>query len=167
MNAHKGRPQIKLARSTRDKALDIVGISLLVLLWYIVLLAYSKLPEAIPTHFDLSGNADAHGDRSNIFPLPIMATVLYLCITWLNRYPHLFNYLDTITEQNARQHYTAATRMMRYLKLMVVFVFLAIAYGTIDTASGGEGSWAIAAAVAAIILLNIISIAYLVKSSKI
>jgi hypothetical protein len=43
-------------------------------------------------------------------------------MTVLNRFPHIFNYTTTITEENALREYTRATRLVRYLKLTMVLI---------------------------------------------
>jgi hypothetical protein len=62
----------------------------------------------------------------------------------LNRFPHLFNYLQPITQENALRQYTIATRMIRVLKLVLAGVFFALLHRTVQTAQGeaqGLGTW--------------------------
>ena len=103
-----------------------------------------ELPEIIPTHYNATGKADGFGNKSNILVLPIISTVLFIGLTTLNKYPHIFNYPIEITEQNALHQYTNATRMMRVLKLVIVVIFGLIVFKTIQNVNGnadGLGTW--------------------------
>lgn len=139
-----GRPKIKLIPTTADKLVDILGWLILLALWGWTITHYSSLPETIPTHFNAAGKADGFGSKVSIIALPVIASVLFIGLTVLNRYPHSFNYPTAITQDNAFRQYTLATRMLRYLKLVLVLVFGGIEFMTIQNATGktaGLGVW--------------------------
>ncbi|MNN12054.1 hypothetical protein D3C81_1250330 [compost metagenome] len=76
--------------------------------------------------------------------IPFITTVLYVAMTIINRFPHLFNYPVKITEENALQQYTSASRLIRYLKFIVVVIFGIIAFKSIPNVaatSEGVGTW--------------------------
>lgn len=138
------RPKIKIPLTPIDKTVEITGIVTVLAVWVYILTNYSSLPDVIPTHYGGSGKADGYGDKVSILGLPAVATVIYIAITILNRFPHVFNYPSEITPENAVSQYTIMTRMMRWLKLVVVVIFGSIAYQTIATARSAEpelGSW--------------------------
>ena len=138
------RPEITLIPSTADKLLEVLGWLILFVLWGYTISHYSSLPDTIPTHYNAAGEADGFGRKASVFGLPVIATLLFIGITVLNWYPHIFNYPTTITQDNALRLYTLATRMLRYLKLVLVLVFGGIAFKTIQTATGessGLGAW--------------------------
>ncbi len=117
------RPRLNLQLSSADKFLELIGLVALLGMWVMVVQAYDTIPDTIPVHYNMQGEADRWGAKENILGLPIVATVLYVGLTVLNRFPHLYNYLTEITPANARRQYIIATRMIRVLKLMVVIVF--------------------------------------------
>ena len=94
------------------------------------------IPERIPIHFNGAGKADGFGNKRHIFVLPIISTLLFLGLTTLNKYPHIFNYPSQITKVNALHQYTKATRMMRVLKLVIVLIFGLIIFKTIQNVNG-------------------------------
>ena len=55
-------------------------------------------------------------------------------MTVLNRFPHLFNYPVTITEQNAEKQYQYAKTMLSTLKFTTIGLFLYIQLQTINVA---------------------------------
>ena len=138
------RPKIKLIPTTADNLVDLLGWIMLLSIWALTTTHYSTLPDTIPTHFNAAGEADGFGSKASIIGLPVIATLLFIGLTVLNRYPHSFNYPTAITQDNALRLYTLATRMLRYLKLVLVLVFGGIEFMTIQHATGkgaGLGVW--------------------------
>ena len=138
------RPKIKLELTTTDKALEFAGWVAVFVMWGLTIANYSSLPDTIPTHYGLTGKADAFGGKAIILALPFIATILFAGLTLSNKIPHRFNYPIMITNENALKQYTLATRMMRHLKLIIVVLFGYITFQTIQTANGqadGLGNW--------------------------
>jgi uncharacterized membrane protein len=136
----KERPKLKIQLTLSDKVLELLGWGVLLALWVWTGTSYSSLPDSIPTHFNAAGEADGFGRKASIVGLPLIATLLYIGLTLLNRFPHIFNFPTPITPDNALSQYTNATRMIRFLKLILVVVFAGISFQTIQQANGtGEG----------------------------
>jgi len=138
------RPRIKIEPTSLDKVVDLAGWLILAFLWVMIFLNYADLPDTIPTHFNAAGKADDYGSKSTIFMLPVIATILYGGMTRLNLFPHIFNFPMKITAENALAQYTNSTQMMRYVKLVIVFLFTIVVFKTIQTATGksdGLGFW--------------------------
>lgn len=160
------RPRITLKLTTIDILLEIIGWSLLAFLWFLTLSEYSRLPQTIATHFNSSGKIDDYGNKDTIFLLPIITTVMFVGLTILNRFPHLFNYATEITEENAERQYKNATKLLRFLKLSIVLIFTFIAYRTQEIAKGNAvdlGKWFLPVAIA---LVQIPLFYFLIQSFK-
>jgi len=128
----KDRPKIKIELSKSDKILEVFALLLLVVLWIYVIYNYNSLPEIINTHFNAQGKPDGSGEKQYIFGLPGVATFMYLLITILSRYPHTFNYLEVITEENALEQYTKMTKLSRILKIILIGIFSYASWQTIS-----------------------------------
>lgn len=140
----EGRPKLKIELNKKDEILEITGWICICTIWILTAVNYQNLPDIIPIHYNAVGKADGYGDKWMIFTLPLIATILFIGLSILNRYPHMFNYPVKITADNAMKQYGIATRMMRYLKLMIVLIFGLISYQTINHANGHEdglGIW--------------------------
>lgn len=134
------RPKIKLALTMADKLFEIVGSLLLLFIWGLTIANYANLPETIPTHYNGAGQADGFGGKAFILTLPLLVTFLFIGLTLLNKFPQVFNYPTPITQANAFKQYTNATRLIRYLKLVIVIIFGLITFKTIQHANGkGDG----------------------------
>lgn len=119
----KDRPKIKIELTKSDKILEIIALLLLVCLWIYVIYNYNSLPDIINTHFNAQGKPDGSGEKQYIFGLPGVATFLYLLVTIASKYPHTFNYLEEITEENAFEQYTKMTKLTRILKIILIGIF--------------------------------------------
>lgn len=160
------RPKIKPELSITDKIVEGLGWISVVSIWTLILINYAELPAIISIHYNATGQADAFGGKNNILILPLVATVLFSGLTLLNKFPHIFNYPTDITKENALIHYTNATRMIRYLKLIIVFIFGLISLQTIRNAEGqtsGLGVWFLPLVLA---LIFIPIIYFLIRLSK-
>ena len=161
------RPKIKLELTKTDKVIEFTGWTLLIATWILAILSFSDLPESIPTHFNGAGKADGFGEKTNIFVLPIIGMILFIGMTMLNKNPHIFNYSKAITNKNALSQYSNATRMIRVLKLIIVFVFGLILVMTLQNTNGnadGLGTWFLPLTIS---LFIIPTLYFLIKSMKI
>jgi uncharacterized membrane protein len=120
------RPKLKLPLSRGDVLLEMLAISLLFICWVFAIYGFYILPDSIPVHFDMSGKVTRFGSKFNIFVMPLIATVLFIGMSILNKHPHVFNYPYPITPENAEKQYRSASRLIRWLKFMMVALFLFI-----------------------------------------
>tara|TARA_R110000782_G_scaffold106751_3_gene195086 strand:+ start:946 stop:1452 length:507 start_codon:yes stop_codon:yes gene_type:complete len=161
------RPKIKFDLTKTDKVIEVTGWTLLIGTWILAILSFPDLPESIPTHFNAAGEADGFGEKTNIFVLPIVGTILFIGMTLLNKNPHIFNYPTAITNENALSQYSNAVRMIRVLKLIIVFVFGLILVRTLQNIKGnveGLGAWFLPLTIG---LFIIPTCYFLIKSMKI
>jgi len=152
------RPRIKLQLKQTDKILEVVGWVSVLGIWALPLINYFDLPEIIPIHFNGAGKADRFGNKTHIFILPIISTLLFIGLTTLNKHPHIFNYPSQITKENAVDQYTNATRMMRVLKLVIVLLFGLIVFRKIQIVNGhadGLGTWFLPFTIGLFIMLTL------------
>jgi uncharacterized membrane protein len=128
------QPFVKIKKEPVDFFLEYSALIVLIATWGFTIYHFNKLPDIIATHFDLNGNPNGFGSKFTIWLLPIIITLVYILIYVLNRYPHKFNYLTKITEQNAYKQYKLASRMMRILLFNITILFAYITFKEIDGA---------------------------------
>lgn len=120
------RPVLEIEKEALDQFLELAAFVAILLLWTLSLYYYSKLPETIPTHFNFKGEVDDYGSKDVLWFLPVLGTVIFAVLTIINRFPHQFNYLVTINDENAPFQYALAQRLIRYLKLLIPVIFTCI-----------------------------------------
>ena len=119
-----------------NPVLEWLGWALVVLLWSLGAFTFFKLPDIIPIHFDASGAVDGYGNKLTIWLFPVIATVVYSGLTVLCRFPGIFNYPVTITEENRLFQYRNAVRFLQFLKLIIVVLFILVTWITYLAATG-------------------------------
>jgi uncharacterized membrane protein len=138
------RLQLKVQATKVDILMEWLGWLLLFGIWIMVFFNYKQLPDSIPTNYNGAGVADDFGSKLSIFSLPIVGTILFIGITVLSKYPHIFNYPTKITEENAHRQYTNATKLLKMFKLSLAIIFGLLVFITIQHALGrgqGLGTW--------------------------
>lgn len=96
------------------------------------LLFYGKLDgKKIPIHYNVSGIIDGWGDRSFLFSLPIVALAFYLVFFILERNYKRFNYPVEVTKENSAEVYRLGVKMIRHVKVFLMFVFAYISITTL------------------------------------
>lgn len=128
MNMRPDRPIV----STQMTRMDIVleAIALLGVLASLAIAVYGavSLPDVVPTHVGPSGGIDSYGSKwLYIIFISFINIALYAFITFVNRYPHVFNYPVIVTAENAQRLYPIGQRMMRWLKLIFCWLFVVLA----------------------------------------
>ncbi len=135
-NAPNQRPVISLGLSPADLAVELAGAIAIVLAVLPIVQFWSVLPDRIPIHFGLGGQPDALGDKIAIWMLPAVATIIFVVLTAVSRYPHTFNYPVRITEQNARRQYLLARSLLVWLKAEICWLFALVVRQQILVALG-------------------------------
>jgi len=105
---------------------------------------YKILPDIIPIHYNVAGEADGFGSKTTILTLLVIASIIFVGLTIVNRFPHILNYPTVITNENAQRQYTIATRLIRHLKLATVLIFGYLVFATNQCAKGQVdrlGAW--------------------------
>jgi uncharacterized membrane protein len=111
---------------------------------YVTIKSWPLLPETIPHHFGVSGKPDAWSGKWILWLLPGISLVLYVGLTILGRYPHVYNYLWPITEKNAAAQYHLARTMIVALKAEIILLFAYLQQQTIQVALGKAGGLGVA-----------------------
>ena len=125
---YENRPRITLEKSTLDVFLDVFSFGILLLALLYIILNYSQLPEQVPMHFNHSGKVTRYGDKSSIWFLNLIGFATVYGLFYLNKFPHIFNYAQKITTQNAQKLYVEATRLIRFLNVCIAFLFAIISF---------------------------------------
>lgn len=163
------RPKIKIPFEPIDIIIELVSIALLIFMWSHVMANFNDLPETIASHFNAKGLPDGYSSKQFLWFLPGLATLLYAGICWINRYPHLHNYMINITEKNAFELYRTSTKTLRVVNMLCVLLFAYISYNIVEGAKNeysGLG-WAFFYVIITVsILLPIVLIVYQLKLKK-
>jgi Protein of unknown function (DUF1648) len=105
---------------------------------------WNGTPERVPRHFGFDGQPDAWGGPGMLWLLPTLAFGVFLGLTILERFPHLFNYPIQVTPLNRAALHRFGRQSLLWVKTLVVLAFWYITAAAIETSRGnlnGLGAW--------------------------
>jgi len=155
------RPRLKPKTTIFEYLIEYLSIVLVLGLCIAPIYIYNGLPELIPTHYNLLGQPDAFNPRWSIFILPTLALLLFIGMSKLQKFPHIYNYPVEVNESNAEHLYSIGVRLIRFIKLIVILTFSYITYSSIRVATGhgkGLNIWILMIFILSIVLILIICI---------
>ncbi len=102
----------------------LLAFIFLVLNFVLVGISFSFLPEIIPTHFGIKGNIDGTGPKSILWSIPILSTLVYFIIKSSSKHPHLHNYSQKITKENAPILYKKSMELGAFINMITTGLLL-------------------------------------------
>lgn len=126
----------ELELTSFDKTIEITSLIGIVLLWMLVVVNYSKLPNSIPIHFDISGKPNNFGEKSYVFLMPLVASVIFFFLTSKERLSRSSSNSESSRQRNASDRSTTSSRLYIYLKLMLIVFFSFLEIKTFQIATG-------------------------------
>lgn len=116
-------PKLKVKLTTFDYIVEIIGLIGIICLIVLPIYFFNDLPDKLPKHFNALGQPDSYSNKGMIWFLPMVTLLLYIGLTILNKFPHIFNYPTKVTNENAERLYRTGTKMVRLLKIIMVLSF--------------------------------------------
>lgn len=118
----RNRPVLPMPYTPVEIIVQLATLSILIAAWYMARKYYLQLPETIATHFNLSGEPDGYGSKSTIFAIPAIMSVVCVIMALLSQIPEQFNYLVTITEENAEREYRKGRMLLFVVSLLIALL---------------------------------------------
>lgn len=131
------RPVLRLRYTVSEWILEAIGVAGIVAAFALIVANWAQLPERIPIHFTVDGEANGWGSRATLVMVPCVMTFVYAGLTALVRVPHFFNYPWPITEENAERQYRSARMLMFVIKAIIAAI---AAYATWEIVTNAHSS---------------------------
>ena len=68
-----------------NKLLLIIQVLLFLFLWIFTIIHFSEIPEIIPQHYGFDGKPNVYGNKSMIWTLPIIGSLLFLLLNHVSK----------------------------------------------------------------------------------
>lgn len=114
---------MKIKRNGYDIFVNVICIVLLVGILIYLGLSWNVLPEKIPGHYNAAGVIDRWGNKGELLILPIIALIMYIGLTVIEKFPQIWNTGVVVTEQNKDRVYRILKDLLQTIKLLMVVVF--------------------------------------------
>lgn len=101
-------------------------ISILLIIGYTVFLAvaWKKIPETVPTHFNALGKADAYGSKGSLIAEVAIMAALFLLLAIVECFPSAWNFPVKVTAENRDRLYKIGFAMIGAMKILMVCMFI-------------------------------------------
>ena len=117
-----------------DLILEVICLAGLIKVILMLVEEYPILPDTIPIHYTISGEANSFADRWTILILPLISFVLYSVITILSLRPEKLKYSVPITADNQERQFANMAKLLRFIKLFVVGLTVFLTSKTVTNA---------------------------------
>lgn len=114
---------MKIRRGKLDMILNLLCLILLIGITLWLTIFWDRIPDQVPMHYDFAGNINRWGKKSEMLLLPVMAWLLYLLLTVIERFPKIWNTGVTVTEENRERVYTSLLHLISTMKFIIVCIF--------------------------------------------
>lgn len=142
METRNKRPIIKLPYTKNEIAIEIMSVALILISYFLIIAYWNKIPERIPTHFNIAGQVDNWGSKTTLIIMPVISTLMYVLLSVVRRFLHTANYIVPITEENAERQYKLSAEMLSWLKLEIIALSLYTEWLILQIALGKTPSMA-------------------------
>lgn len=115
--------KIKLPTTPYQLILNILSFLVLAGHLLFLLIIWSRIPDVVPTHFDINGNVDGYGGKGTLLMLPVVNVIMYPLLCLLERFPDLWNVPGKVTPLNQLWIYGNTKSMLITLKFLINAIF--------------------------------------------
>lgn len=136
---YENRPKLKMPRTFLENILDITAIVLFIASSANLIMQWSSMPRTVPTHFNGTGEPDGWGSKNHLWILLIVGFMMWVLLTILEKFPHVYNYLF-LTDENVDRQYKNARLMLNVIKNEVLFFFVYMSWISGEIANGKNES---------------------------
>lgn len=114
---------MNIKNTLADTVMEYICRILLIGTLIYLIVRWNEIPDQIPVHYNAAGEIDGWGGKGMVWLFVVITWGLYLGITFVGRFPELWNTGVKITKTNKEKVY----RLIKYLigtsKLILITVF--------------------------------------------
>ncbi|MBO5612241.1 MAG: DUF1648 domain-containing protein [Prevotella sp.] len=123
MKGNKDLRNVRVYRTKEGTIFEVVAALIVIVMWALIAYYFKDLPNRIPTHFDLTGNADNFGSKHTLWILGIVGTLTTALLIASAYHPRFINLPVKVTKP---VHIAMAIRMLRIICIIIALLFVDI-----------------------------------------
>lgn len=113
-----------MVRTAESTAFEIAIATVNIIMWVIIGVLWSRLPDVIPVHFDLTGNPDGYSGKWMLLRLGGIGSATAATTCFCAYHPG--SSVNVPVEMKDIAQYALAARMVRVISLLMSLMFVAI-----------------------------------------
>lgn len=129
---------MKLRRSILDWICDILCWIPLFTCFVFLAVYWKRIPDQVPSHYDLSGNVTEYGSKMSFLIMPFVGLLAYVLMRVVEEFPSAWNIPVRMTRENRGRILRATKDMMVILKVELVALFSILTILTVFGVSVGK-----------------------------
>ena len=123
MKGNKDLRNVRVNRTKEGTVFECVAVVIILIMWALIAYNFKGLPNQIPTHFDLTGNADDFGSKHTLWILGIVGTLTTAILLVSAYHPRFINLPVKVTKP---VHIVMVIRMLRIICIIIALLFVDI-----------------------------------------
>ncbi|MBY6037248.1 DUF1648 domain-containing protein [Fictibacillus nanhaiensis] len=162
---YENRPKLRIPKTILERAFDLLSVVFFIGSVGYLMLQWMSIPETVPIHFNAAGEPDEWGNKNNLWILLVIGSLMWILLSILEKFPHVYNYLF-LTEENVERQYKNARLMLNVIKNEILIFFTYMSWVSTRVAMGdadGIGLWILPAL---IIVITGSIVFFIVRSIK-
>lgn len=112
-----------IKRTLYDIILNVICLGLLVGTIIYLGLSWNSIPTNIPGHYNAAGVIDRWGNKGELLITPIVAWIMYIGLTVIEKFPQIWNTGVQVTKQNKEQVFRILKNLIGTVKVWMVSAF--------------------------------------------
>lgn len=150
-----------MKKLTVNLVLEVLCATILLGTLFYLSCIYNRIPEIIPIHYDLQGDADDYGNKNVVWILVVFEVFTYAVLSLVQLNPKSCNYPVQVTETNKKRLFFLGKRLLLCMKLCTVILFSYLAICVMGAFN--LNSWILYGTIALTLLLPVVFIAKMMK----
>lgn len=132
MKEDKNKSKLIYMPTKVDMYWEGLATSMLATLICMTIYTYSDLPDQIPTHFNIKGEADGYGSKNMVWLIVVLSIALYFFLGWIKKFGNSFNYPVKVTPENRQAQYDLGIQLLIRMKAIIMVLMVILLWLMID-----------------------------------
>lgn len=160
-------PHVETFKTKLDRLCDGIGAGVFLASIVYMIFQWSRLPDEIPAHFNISGEVDRYGSPFMLLLLTMIGVGLWALLGFLERHPEWHNYPARLNETNAARFYQSSRMLLNRIKNISLVLFAYLQWEMVRVALGATDGLSKFGTGGLLVLLFAVIIAGVIRQSKI
>ncbi len=113
----------------------ILSITMVLWMFLYLIFHWQSLPDRIPTHFGISGEADAWGGKNFLWFMPFFSGAMFLLMAVVTHFPACWNVSASVNDRNRNFVYRQTKNMLCALNFSITLMSFYIQLCTVKASS--------------------------------